>query len=151
MAVWLSEALATRRLQHLRPSMAAAGDLVNVARKHLRSAALISEDDPTLSVAACHDAARQAITAHLRASGYRVAGEAGAHRLVVEYAKMALAGIIDTDDVMALDELRRDRHTAEYGDFASRVITPRRASDAIKLATRVVDAVTDILARRPPV
>jgi hypothetical protein len=60
--------------------MAAAGDLINQARKHLHSALLIAENDPALSLTACHDAARQAITAHIRASGYRVSNEAGAHR-----------------------------------------------------------------------
>jgi len=128
--------------------MAAAGDLINLARKHLRSAALIAEDDPTLSVAACHDAARQGITAHLRAAGYRVANEAGAHRLVIDYASIALASVVNDEDLAALDELRRDRHTAEYGDFASRAITTGRATNAIELVTRIVDAVATSLAEQ---
>jgi hypothetical protein len=35
------------------------------------------------------------------------------------------------DDAEALDVLRRDRHTAEYGDFALRVIKEQRARDAL--------------------
>lgn len=107
---WTAEALATGRLQRLRPSMPAAGDLVNRARMHLRSAGLIADNDPTLAMSACHDAARQAISAHMRATGYRATAEAGAHRLVIEYASVVLAGVISEDDVVALDELRRDRH-----------------------------------------
>jgi hypothetical protein len=57
--------------------------------------------------------------------------------------------VIPGDDVVALDELRRDRYTAECGDFASRVITPERARTALALATRVVDSVATALARRP--
>jgi hypothetical protein len=53
--------------------MAAAGEMINQARTHLRSAATIAGTDPTLAVSACDDASRQAITAHMRASGYRVA------------------------------------------------------------------------------
>lgn len=145
---WLVEAVATARLQRLRPSMAAAGEMINRARAHLHSAGLIADSDPTLAISACHDAARQAITAHMRAAGYRVAAEAGAHRLVIEYAEVALAGVIGNDDVIALDDLRRDRHTAEYGDFASRAITVDRAHDALTLATRVVNAIASELARQ---
>lgn len=145
---WTAEALATGRIQRLRPSMPAAGDMVNRARTHLRSAGLIADSDPTLAISACHDAARQAISAHMRASGYRVTAEAGAHRLVIQYADVVLAGIISEDDVVALDELRRDRHTAEYGDFASRTISADRVHDALALTTRVVDAVATVLARQ---
>lgn len=144
----MAEALATGKLQRLRPSMAAAGEMINRARAHVRSAGLIAAADPTLAVSACHDAARQAISAHLRAAGYRVANEAGAHRLIVEYAETVLAGLISQKDVLALDDLRRDRHTAEYGDFASRSITAETANEAAVLATRVVNAVAGALANK---
>lgn len=144
----MAEGLATGRLQRLRPSMAAAGEMINRARAHVRSADMIAGTDPTLAVSACHDAARQAISAHLRAAGYRVANEAGAHRLIVEYAEIVLAGVVSERDVLALDDLRRDRHTAEYGDFASRSITADTANEAVSLATRVVDAVATALANQ---
>lgn len=147
-ADWMAEALATGRLQRLQPSMAAAGEMVNRARTHLRSAAAIAGTDPTLALSACHDAARQAIAAHMRASGYRAANQAGAHRFVVEYAEIVLAAVIAADDAEALDVLRRDRHTAEYGDFASRVITEQRARDALALGTRVVDVIAGDLAQQ---
>jgi HEPN domain len=145
---WIAEALATGRLQRLQPSMAAAGEMVNRARTHVRSAATIAGGDPTLALSACHDAARQAIAAHMRASGYRAANQAGAHRFVVEYAEIVLADVIGEEDVDALDVLRRDRHTAEYGDFASRAITEDRAREAEALATRVVDAIANALAKQ---
>jgi hypothetical protein len=84
----------------------------------------------------------------MRADGYRVANEPGAHRLVVEYAEVVLASAISTDDAIALDDLRRDRHTAEYGDFASQSITEERAREALILATRVVNVVAAALAKR---
>jgi HEPN domain-containing protein len=128
--------------------MAAAVDLINTARKHLRSATLIAEDDPTLAVMACHDAARQAISADLRAAGYRVSNQAGAHRLIIEYAAEVLPNLINSKDLVSLDDLRRDRHIAEYGDFASRAIAPERARSAVELATRVVDAVAHALSSK---
>lgn len=138
---WIAEAVMTGRLQRLQPSMGAAGEMINRARTHLRSADLIAGTDAPLAISACHDAARQAIAAHMRASGYRVSTEAGAHRFVVEYAEVVLASTISSEDTDALDHLRRDRHTVEYGDFASRTITEKRARAALALATRVVDAI----------
>ena len=146
---WIAEAITTGRLQRLQPSMAAAGDMVNRARTHIRSAEQIAATDPTLALSACHDAARQALSAHLRAAGCRVAAEPGAHRLVIEYARTALAAVITDTDLVALDDLRRDRNTAEYGDFAARNITPDRAQSSIELANRVVNAVAAALAGRP--
>lgn len=145
-AAWISEAIVTGRLQRLRPSMSAAGEMINRAREHLRSAQVIAASDPTLAITACHDAARQAVTAHMRAAGYRPANEAGAHRFVVEYAHVVLNNVISHDDISKLDELRRDRHTAEYGDFASQTISADRARDAHTLATGVVNAVATSLA-----
>lgn len=107
--------------------MPAAGEMINRARTHLRSASTIAATDPTLALSACHDAARQAISAHMRAGGYRVANETGAHRTVIEYAEAVLAGVISGDDRVALDDLRRDRHTAEYGDFGAVRTSLRRA------------------------
>lgn len=126
--------------------MPAAGELINEARQHLDSADKIADDDPLLGIGACHDAARKAITAHLRAEGYRVTSEAGAHRTVIEYAAVALTGIVTEDDIDALNQLRRDRHTAEYGELASRTITPARVHDAIVLVNRITNAVAATLA-----
>jgi len=82
----MAEAVTTGRLQRLGPSMPAAGDMITRARTHIKSATLIASSDPTLSLSACHDAARQAVAAHMRAAGYRPANPMGAHRLVIEYA-----------------------------------------------------------------
>ena len=49
---WLNEAIASRDLNRVEPNMAAAGDRVNDARRHVRSARLLADDDPTLAMAA---------------------------------------------------------------------------------------------------
>ncbi len=121
---------------------------INEARRHAASAAKIGDDDPVLGIGACHDAARKAITAHLRAGGYRVSNAAGAHRTVIEYAEVALPDVVSQDDLNDLDFLRRDRHIAEYGDFASRTITPDRVHDALALANRITNAVAATLAAK---
>lgn len=48
---WLAEAIATRDVERVKPNMGAAGDRVNDARRHVRSARLLSVDDPTLAMA----------------------------------------------------------------------------------------------------
>ena len=38
-------------------------------------------------MAACHDAIRKALTAHMAAAGYRPRGGEGAHRIVLRYGE----------------------------------------------------------------
>ena len=150
---WLTEALATRDLDRIQPNMAAAGERVNDARRHVRSARLIAADDPTLAIAACHDAIRKAITAHMAAAGLRPRSGEGTHRLVLEYARQRLADVITTDDLTDADDIRRDRALAEYGDFANRQIDADHVRAAADTAERIVNAVAANLAsapKRPP-
>jgi hypothetical protein len=44
---WLNEALATRDMERVTANVAAAGQRINDARRHVRSARLLSDDDPT--------------------------------------------------------------------------------------------------------
>jgi hypothetical protein len=87
---WLTEAEATRDVERVAGSMAAAGERINDARRHVRSARRLADDDPTLAIAACHDAIRKAITAHMTAAGLRPRGGEGAHRKVLDYARHQL-------------------------------------------------------------
>ncbi|WP_423919704.1 hypothetical protein [Candidatus Poriferisodalis sp.] len=84
---WLAEAIATRDLERVKPNMGAAGERVNDARRHIRSARMLAEDDTTLALAACRDAVRKAVTAHMAANGLRVRGGEGTHRITLDYAR----------------------------------------------------------------
>ena len=53
MSAWLIEALATGSVEKVRPNMGAAGERINDARRHVRSARLLADDDTTLAIAAC--------------------------------------------------------------------------------------------------
>ena len=86
--------------------MAAAGDRINDARRHIRSARTIVEDDRTLAFAACHDAIRKAITAHMTALGYRPRAGEGAHRIVLDYARQQLHTVITKDQLDDADAIR---------------------------------------------
>ena len=126
--------------------MGAAGERVNDARRHVRSARILSEDDTTLAMAACHDAIRKTVTAHMAAVGLRVRSGDGAHRVTLEYARTQLAGIVEHDDLVEADEIRKDRALAEYGDFASRKLNAAHIRTAADVAERFVDAVAGALA-----
>jgi hypothetical protein len=86
--------------------MAAAGERINDARRHVTSAPL-ADNDVTLALSACHDAIRKAITAHMNASGYRPHSGEGAHRIVLDYARHELAGVLTDEDLTASDSIQR--------------------------------------------
>jgi len=143
---WLREALATRDVERVTANMPAAGERLNDARRHIRSARRLADDDRTLAVAACHDAVRKAITAHMAAAGLRPRGGDGAHRLVLDYARHELADVVSEADLADADDIRKDRGLAEYGDFASRQLTPGHIEASADVAERIVNAVASALA-----
>jgi len=146
--VWLSEAIATRDLERVTANMAAAGDRINDARRHVRSARALADDDTPLATAACHDAIRKAITAHMLANGLRPRGGEGSHRIVLEYARTQLGDVIDEDDLEEAREIRQDRALAEYGDFPTRQLNSAHVRAAAQVAERIVNAVAEALARQ---
>lgn len=150
---WLTEALATRDAERVVANMAAAGERLNDARRHVRSAGRLAEDDPTLAIAACHHAIRKAITAHMSAAGLRARAGDGAHRINLEYARHQRADVIAASALREADDSRRDRALAGYGDVASRQLSAEHVLAAADVAERVVDAVAHGLAsqrsRRP--
>lgn len=143
---WLAEALACRDIERVPPNMAAAGERVNDARRHIRSARTLSKTDPTLAVAACHDAIRKAFTAHLAAGGLRVRSGEGSHRIVIDYARHQLGTLISPADLSGADSIRRDRAVAEYGDFAARHFNAGHVRWAADVAERIVNAIAIALA-----
>lgn len=150
---WLPEALAIRDLDRVAPNMPAAGERVNDARRHIRSARLLAGDDPTLAMAACHDAIRKAIAAHMAAAGLRSRSGEGAHRIVLEYARHQLAAVVTPEDLTEAEDIRRDRALAEYGDFASRQFSAEHVRAAADVAERIVHAIASALAvqsKNPP-
>lgn len=146
MTDWLAEAIATRDLERVRPNMGAAGERVNDARRHIRSARLLAEDDTTLAMAACHDAIRKALSGHMAANGLRARSGEGAHRVTLDYARSQLADVITEEDLVEANEIRRDRALAEYGDFASKQLNADLVRTAADIAERIVNAIADALA-----
>ena len=143
---WLTEVVATRDVERIAPNMAAAAERLNDARRHVRSARRLADDDPTLGMSACHDAIRKAIIAHMTAAGLRPRGGDGAHRIVLDYARHQLGALVAASDLAEADDIRRDRSLAEYGDFASRQLTAEHIRAAADVADRIVNAMANGLA-----
>ncbi len=144
---WLGDAITTGDIERIVKNMAAAGERINDARRHLNSARLLAGSDVTLAITACHDAIRKAITAHMTANGYRPRNGNGAHRIVLQYARSQLDGAIAGADIDRADALRRDRATAEYGDFAASKLGASDVAEATLVGERIVNAVASLLAK----
>ena len=145
--LWINEAIATGDIERIVKNMAAAGERINDARRHLKSARLLAKSDVTLAITACHDAIRKAITAHMTANGYRPRNGNGAHRIVLQYARSQLNAVITAADIDRADALRRDRATAEYGDFAASKLGASDVAEATLVGDRIVNAVASLLAK----
>ncbi len=98
-----------------------------------------------MSLTASYDAVRKAVTAHMADAGYRPENVQGSHKLVVEYARIALPHV-NADD---LEQMRRDRNLVEYGGIGASRVTPAMAADAHAKAAAIVNAVAADLAKRP--
>ena len=119
------------------PDSNAAGRDLQAAADHLNSAALLASSDPTGGFVMAYDATRKAITAHMRARGFRVRKGPGEHERTGRYASAALDPAI-AEHLDALDEIRRLRHQSEYG---ARLIRPRELEVAIGHAKAIVATV----------
>lgn len=112
----LDELLAAGRIETVPADVRAAAALVEEARRHLTSAAAIASTDPNGAYSLLYDAVRKALTAHMLARGYRVAGgRLGGHEAVVRYAEASLSEDPYSEHVAQLDRMRRARNRSEYG------------------------------------
>jgi hypothetical protein len=112
----LDELVAGRRIESAPTDPRAAAALLEEAARHLTSAAAIASTDPNGAYSLLYDAARKAVTAHMLARGYRVAGgRLRGHEAVVRYAEASLSEGPDCEHVAQLDRMRRARNRSEYG------------------------------------
>lgn len=137
----VDDLIAQRRIERVPPNRAAIRDWVNDANRHLRSAETLADSDPRLAYAACHDAVRKALTAHMSANGLRPRAGEGAHVTVIAYGRERLQGLIGDDVLDELDTLRRVRRIAEYGEAPSSSVDAQEVRAAIPVARTTVDAI----------
>jgi DNA integrity scanning protein DisA with diadenylate cyclase activity len=110
----IRQLLADRAIEQVEPDAETAAEELAVARNHLKSAELISDQDPSGAFAMGYDAMRKAISAHMRARGYRATKGPGRHYRTGRYALAALDSLDAEEHVEAFDDLRRLRNQSEY-------------------------------------
>ena len=130
------------RLREVIPDVETALGELRIARRHVASAELLLESDPTLAFVALYDAMRKSISAHMRSRGLRVTGGPGQHVKVGAYARAAL------------DHLGIDAHLAEFdtrGDLRNQSeydalwVKPGDVSRAVVHVVAIIEAVhTDL-------
>jgi hypothetical protein len=114
---------------------------LNDARRHLENASLILQrGDTNGAYALGYDAARKAVTAHMRLSGFRLRNRPRAHQAVIDYANAALDAPVTHEALANLDRIRRTRHAGEY---RAGHIDPARVASDLRLIGVIVEAVED--------
>ncbi len=111
---------------------------IDIARRHIASAAKVMADDPTLACAALYDAMRKAITAHMRSRGYRVTRGPGAH---VKTGKYALAALDHLDVGPHLDEFDALRDLRNQSEYEALHVEADEVRDALEHARAIVEAI----------
>lgn len=110
----LEELVARGVLRRVQRDLEASGRDLENARRHLETANTIAEADEIGALALAYEAARKAITAHLRANGFRVMGGEGAHARMGEYALAAFDDASLVEHLRAFDRVRRLRNRSQY-------------------------------------
>jgi hypothetical protein len=106
--------LAEGAIERVPADAATADQELVIAERHLASAAALAASDPVGAFALGYDGVRKAITAHMRACGYRTRSSAGHHRRIGRYAVAALDVPGVAAHIEMFDRLRRLRNQSQY-------------------------------------
>ena len=131
--------LAEKAIERVETDRETARQELDGATRHLESAASIADADPTAAFAVGYDAMRKAISAHMRASGYRVKRGSGHHQRTGRYALAALDGLHVEDHIEAFDSLRQLRNQSEYDAL---MVEPDEVAEVLEHARALVSAVS---------
>lgn len=130
--------LAAKKLREVAPDPETARAEIDAARRHIASAGTIMASDSTLAFTALYDAIRKAISAHMRAHGYRVTRGPGAHAKTGEYAQAALDHLGIGAHLDEFETLRDLRNQSEYEALSVEIGEVR---EALEHASVIVKAI----------
>lgn len=128
-----------RELERVEPSVALAERLLDEADRHVRSARLILDEDPSGSYQMAYDAARKAISSLLAIQGLRATSRGG-HIAVQDAVRDQFNGTQGIKELAAFPRMRRRRAESEYPNFNTPTTTRADAADAIEKAAGMLDA-----------
>jgi hypothetical protein len=117
--------------------------LLNQAGETIAGAAKIVDLSPSYAFTGAYDAARHCIDAWLNHNSLRAESGDGAHRVRVQYAQLAMGGLLSEQDLAQYSQARRMRHQAEYPEpDKPNAVGAREARAMIELAKRLHRAVS---------
>lgn len=132
-----------RHIQRIIADSQTAEALLKSARRHVKTAGTVVNDDPEGAYTLAYDASRKSAAAVLAHQGLR-GTTAGGHLAVVDAVRAQFPGV---PGLSSLDRLRRRRNQAEYPDPASYdPITIEESEDAVRVATECIASVERLLA-----
>lgn len=134
--------LAKGAIERVETDGEAARQELGTARLHLESARSLAGRDATAAFAVGYEAIRKAISAHMRASGYRVSKAPGHHRRVGRYAIAALDDGEVAGHIEAFDELRQLRNQSQYDGLA---VEPGEVAELLAHAEAIARAIGEDL------
>lgn len=126
-----------RQLQRVTPSPEAARLLITEAKRHLRSAAAIADDDPQGAYALTYDGVRKAMAAVLEAQGLR-ATAAGGH-IVLHDAATAQFDPPLGHLFKPFGRMRVRRHQVEYASTENPQVSPEEVRRDLVKAHSLID------------
>jgi arginine deiminase len=133
----ISELLANGTIEQVAADTNAAEAELGMARSHLDAVAAVIDTDSIVAYTALYDGVRKAISAHVRANGYRAPKGPGNHMRILAYAEAVLSGKDLDTELGQLDRLRSQRNRTEYGvAFVSKA----QVEADLPIATAVVEA-----------
>jgi hypothetical protein len=131
--------LEQRHLERVHGAQADGASWLDRARRGLDAARIVAEAAPDSSVVLAYDAARQACVALLAQQGLRPT-TAGGHYVIEEVIRAQFG-----TRLRAFGGLRRRRNELEYPLYPSEEASTDEATEAIKTAAEIADAVAQIL------
>jgi hypothetical protein len=142
----IEEMLVTARLERARPDPRHQRSLLNLAGENIAGAQRAIEVSPSLALTGAYDAVRHCVDAHLNANGFRAKSGEGSHRSRVDYARVAMSGIVSEVDLEKYQTARQVRHEAEYPSPDRPLhLLPADAQQMLGLAVRFHKAVSNYL------
>lgn len=142
----IEQLLATGQLERVPANLPAAHALVDKARTHLHSAALLAAGDVELAYDALHTANRKALTAVLLAQGLRPT-RAGGHTGVYDAVRAQLDPPLGPT-LAPYTRIRRTRNAGDYSDDLPP--SPEDVHADLPLCQAIVDVATKVLGKMPP-
>lgn len=136
-----SELIKDNRIKEGKFSKKQIQDCLNLAKRDIKTARKILNDDPDWAYNIAYNAMLQAARALMFSKGYRATGE-WQHATTIQFAQITLGDEFEST-LEFMDRMRRKRHRTVY-DIAG-LISTKEATEAIETAESFVNEISEML------